>query len=240
MTTPYNDPSFSYASPYKPEEKKPPAWKTVLAWIGLLFGALLTVGSPAQMDAKTVAASLLMGLAFLLPSGWYLLHRRREKRGAEPMNKHWGVVWAVFAVLMFAAFIFVPKSPQVPTPATVETNTPTASETSKKTTTEETTPTTSSATPSTEPTSTMTREPAPVEEQPENTPEEANQPEEQPYVEQPAEVAPEAPAPVEEDTGVYYGSCKQAKAAGAAPLYAGMPGYSLSLDRDGDGVACEN
>jgi hypothetical protein len=36
-----------------------------------------------------------------------------------------------------------------------------------------------------------------------------------------------------------YTSCAQARAAGAAPLYAGQPGYSRSLDRDGDGVACE-
>nr|WP_264357292.1 excalibur calcium-binding domain-containing protein [Pseudarthrobacter sp. MM222] len=29
------------------------------------------------------------------------------------------------------------------------------------------------------------------------------------------------------------------RAAGAAPIRAGQPGYSRSLDRDGDGVACE-
>lgn len=38
---------------------------------------------------------------------------------------------------------------------------------------------------------------------------------------------------------VYYGSCADARAAGAAPLYAGEPGYRPRLDRDGDGVACE-
>lgn len=43
-----------------------------------------------------------------------------------------------------------------------------------------------------------------------------------------------APAPVQS-----FSSCKEAKAAGAAPLYVGSPGYSPSLDRDGDGVACE-
>ncbi|MED1784221.1 thermonuclease family protein [Brevibacillus fortis] len=45
-----------------------------------------------------------------------------------------------------------------------------------------------------------------------------------------------APQPVQE---VYYGSCKEAKAAGAAPLYVGDPGYREKLDRDKDGVACE-
>ncbi|OBA73813.1 excalibur calcium-binding domain-containing protein [Gordonia sp. 852002-10350_SCH5691597] len=37
----------------------------------------------------------------------------------------------------------------------------------------------------------------------------------------------------------YYASCAAARAAGAAPLYSGQPGYSSKLDRDGDGVACE-
>ena len=36
-----------------------------------------------------------------------------------------------------------------------------------------------------------------------------------------------------------YSNCSEARAAGAAPLYAGQPGYSRKLDRDGDGVACE-
>lgn len=35
-------------------------------------------------------------------------------------------------------------------------------------------------------------------------------------------------------------SCAAARAAGAAPLYRGDPGYSSALDRDGDGVACES
>ena len=37
----------------------------------------------------------------------------------------------------------------------------------------------------------------------------------------------------------FYANCKAAKAAGAAPLYRGDPGYSEDLDRDGDGIACE-
>lgn len=47
-------------------------------------------------------------------------------------------------------------------------------------------------------------------------------------------------APAQEGTGVVYGSCAEARAAGAAPLRAGSPGYSRKLDRDGDGVACES
>ena len=38
---------------------------------------------------------------------------------------------------------------------------------------------------------------------------------------------------------VYYANCTAVRAAGADPIYAGEPGYSRKLDRDGDGVACE-
>jgi hypothetical protein len=38
---------------------------------------------------------------------------------------------------------------------------------------------------------------------------------------------------------VYYENCDAARAAGAAPIHAGDPGYGSHLDRDGDGVACE-
>jgi hypothetical protein len=38
---------------------------------------------------------------------------------------------------------------------------------------------------------------------------------------------------------VYYANCSAARAAGAAPILRGEPGYRPALDRDGDGVACE-
>lgn len=37
----------------------------------------------------------------------------------------------------------------------------------------------------------------------------------------------------------YYANCAAARAAGAAPLRRGKPGYREAMDRDGDGVACE-
>ena len=39
---------------------------------------------------------------------------------------------------------------------------------------------------------------------------------------------------------VYYPNCAAVRAAGKAPLHRGDPGYRSGLDRDGDGVACEN
>ncbi len=37
----------------------------------------------------------------------------------------------------------------------------------------------------------------------------------------------------------YYSGCNAVRAAGAAPLYRGEPGYRPEMDGDGDGVACE-
>ncbi len=50
---------------------------------------------------------------------------------------------------------------------------------------------------------------------------------------------PEQPAPVNNGGGVYYKNCAAVRAAGAAPLYRGQPGYGTHLDSDGDGIACE-
>lgn len=38
---------------------------------------------------------------------------------------------------------------------------------------------------------------------------------------------------------VYYRNCDAARAAGAAPVRRGDPGYARHLDRDGDGIGCE-
>lgn len=55
-----------------------------------------------------------------------------------------------------------------------------------------------------------------------------------------SEYPPPPPAPTPDaGSSVYYPNCKTARAAGAAPIYAGQPGYRPGLDRDGDGVACE-
>ena len=54
----------------------------------------------------------------------------------------------------------------------------------------------------------------------------------------PAVVTPNITTSEQVDS-VYYKNCTEAKAAGAAPLRKGDPGYRSALDRDNDGVACE-
>lgn len=41
------------------------------------------------------------------------------------------------------------------------------------------------------------------------------------------------------DRSTYYPNCDSARAAGAAPIHRGEPGYRPPLDRDDDGIACE-
>ncbi|MFI7547976.1 excalibur calcium-binding domain-containing protein [Actinoplanes sp. NPDC049599] len=42
-----------------------------------------------------------------------------------------------------------------------------------------------------------------------------------------------------EPASAYNSSCADARAAGAAPMRRGEPGYRKGLDRDNDGVACD-
>lgn len=91
-------------------------------------------------------------------------------------------------------------------------------------------PTTKSPSPTpttTSPTPTPTPEPEPTSEAPAPAPEPA----------QPGRQE-EAPAPAPEPE-VFYKNCAAARAAGAAPIYRGQPGYRSKLDADGDGIACD-
>lgn len=60
-----------------------------------------------------------------------------------------------------------------------------------------------------------------------------------PIVQTPTPAPPAPPAPPAAGADVFYANCAAARAAGAAPILAGQPGYSRKLDRDGDGIACE-
>ena len=47
------------------------------------------------------------------------------------------------------------------------------------------------------------------------------------------------PAPAPAPADVYFTNCAAARAAGAAPVRVGEPGYGTHLDRDADGIGCE-
>jgi Excalibur calcium-binding domain len=58
-----------------------------------------------------------------------------------------------------------------------------------------------------------------------------------------ARLAPAPRAPRERmranEDGAPFANCAEARAAGAAPVRRGEPGYGPHLDRDGDGIGCE-
>lgn len=49
----------------------------------------------------------------------------------------------------------------------------------------------------------------------------------------------ESAAQTLQQPAAHFQNCAQARAAGAAPIRRGEPGYRSGLDRDGDGIACE-
>lgn len=54
-----------------------------------------------------------------------------------------------------------------------------------------------------------------------------------------ATLPPQTSPPAGEAPSTYYANCSEARAAGAAPVRRGEPGYASHLDRDNDGVGCE-
>ncbi|KSU81119.1 Excalibur calcium-binding domain-containing protein [Fictibacillus enclensis] len=52
--------------------------------------------------------------------------------------------------------------------------------------------------------------------------------------------AAKAAAANQAKASVFYKNCSAARAAGAAPIHRGEPGYAKHLDRDGDGIGCDS
>ncbi|MEV7777722.1 excalibur calcium-binding domain-containing protein [Kitasatospora sp. NPDC088351] len=149
-------------------------------------------------------------------------------------------VWCVFMSLFWIGTITGPAKKDTPAPV-ITTAPPSSSP--------EATPS-DSPSPTAEPT-TAPPEPLPIPTQENPAPAQENPAPAQPHPTAPAVAeaprpavtpAPET-APKSEPTAAppaaYYKNCTEAKAAGAAPIYRGQPGYRPALDRDGDGIACE-
>ncbi|MBH0775501.1 excalibur calcium-binding domain-containing protein [Nocardia sp. NEAU-351] len=149
-------------------------------------------------------------------------------------RRHACILLAVsFAVLVLIGAI-APKRPTDdagPQGSTSSVTTParaTSSQAASATTTQPTTTT-----------SAVSEPPAPVPLAPSVTPSPLPTPAPPSFVPPPIipQPVPSPPAPTK--TTVYYADCAAARAAGAAPLHQGEPGYRSALDRDKDGVACE-
>lgn len=225
--------------------------KLVASIIATVIGALILVVGVFTLSFPTV----LIGFAIGLPGVWWFLHERRAKAGV-PMARHWGAVSVVsIAALLGGGALLPDASDSDDVQAVVETTSTTPTTTA---------PTTSTTTSTTSPASSTV--PAPTTEEPaaaavipgddDDTHVDVDTPRHIPdpvpaYTPDPEPAYTPAPAPepvytpdpapvVEQPSSTSYENCDAVRAAGAAPIYAGQPGYASHLDRDGDGIGCEN
>lgn len=189
-------------------------WKRWQKWTAGIVGALFALGvmgSFVEKEVPNVVGSSLPDAIQVLKTEGFGTVSVTDEHGATVLKSHYADGFQVTAQAPGAG-IKAKMSKGVS--LTVRATSAPASLVSHKPT-----PSTSpSPTPSSSPSSIPTPSPEPTTAEP--TPEPPAQPE--PALQQ-----------------AYYSSCREAKAAGAAPLYRGDPGYRSGLDRDGDGVACE-
>ena len=231
MTSAY-PPPFQRPAP-EPEAPRRPLFGKVFAWAAIVFGAIFLIGALVSFEFGALLVGALMvgaGVAYLT------LSPSRGRRG-----------WAVPAIAVLPALIFMgsttttePESPAVAAVAAVPAL-PTVTTTSAppSTTTPTTTPapiTTTTVAPTTEAVTAIVEVPTTTEYIPLPDPEPVYIPDPV-YTPEPVYTAP-APL-VAVPPVVSYANCDAVRAAGAAPIYAGEPGYSIKLDRDKDGIGCD-
>lgn len=187
-------------------------WKRWQKWTAGIVGALFALGvmgSSVEKKVPNVVGSSLPDAVQVLKTEGFGTVSVTDEHGASVLKSHFADGFQVTAQAPGAG---VKAKVSKAVSLTVRATPAPASLVSHK-------PTPSaSPTPSPSPSTTPTPSPEPTTAEP--TPEPTAQPE---------------PAPQQ----AYYSSCREAKAAGAAPLYRGDPGYRPGLDRDSDGVACE-
>lgn len=208
--------------------------KTILAIIGIIFGGLFIL----SVFIDGAAWRFLMGLAFLGPGVWWFM--------TKPGQRQWKAVIPLALLSFFVGAGMAPSTEQkqpaaavMATPSSSSTPTTTKKTTTSRPTTTSRTTTTATTTSASPTTSTIVSQEQVVSDN--HTDHYVRDPEPAPVI-VPEPEYPPAPAPEPETApaqNVYYPNCKAAKAAGAAPLYQGEPGYRAGLDRDQDGVACE-
>ncbi|MCQ4607500.1 excalibur calcium-binding domain-containing protein [Corynebacterium pseudogenitalium] len=258
---------MSYTTQPQPQRSSSKT-KTVFAWITIALGIILLFSGEIG-GILLAAAFVLPGAWWLRCEAQDKKHYNETQKAAAnheqlrklldpqrdslvldsmgnapqftPVNRRWPVVWLTALVLFISGGSLIPESESTPdmaptpTSAAPTTTSATSESTSAATTTTHTSTTStthSSSSPSSVTTEETTAGIAKFADIPAEEPAQAPAPE--PVIEQPVPAAP-APAPAR----VYYANCSEARAAGAAPIYEGQPGYSRKLDRDGDGIACE-
>ena len=202
-------------------------WKRWQKWTAGIVGALFALGvmgSFIEKEVPNVVGSSLPDAIQVLKTEGFGTVSVTDEHGASVLKSHFADGFQVTAQAPGAG---VKAKVSKAVSLTVRATSAPASLVSHKPT-----PSASpSPTPSSSPSSIPTPSPEPT------TAEPTSEPTVDAPVEEPAPEPPAQPEPAPQQA--YYSSCREAKAAGAAPLYRGDPGYRSGLDRDGDGVACE-
>lgn len=239
---PPNEPPVPPSAPQPPPaDPKRPLFGKIFAWVAIAFGVIFVLGGLLELPAF---GFLVLGLVCLAAGVLYLFATSNGRR------KFWiAPAIAILPALVVAGLTAPPSDEQEESTSGKTALSSAVASTATEESTISASPSTTSSTAAPLPTTTLP--PVPSAAQDPITPTQAPM-----YVPPPAattepEAVPRAPAytapaPVyvpppaaDVPSSVYYRSCAAARAAGAAPLYAGNPGYSSALDRDGDGVACE-
>ena len=198
-------------------------WKRWQKWTAGIVGALFALGvmgSFIEKEVPNVVGSSLPDAIQVLKTEGFGTVSVTDEHGATVLKSHYADGFQVTAQTPGAGVkAKVSKAVSLTvrathTPASLVSHKPTPSPSP-------------SPTPSPSPSTTPTPSPEPT----------TAEPSPEPTTAEPSPEPPAQPEPAAQQA--YYSSCREAKAAGAAPLYRGDPGYRSGLDRDGDGVACE-
>lgn len=241
-------------SPQPTNDSKLGVLPTIILGIGVLWGLKLLFGAFSGGIGNFIGR-ILMSLGVCAVFFILAMMLRDYQRGSQQLSGRAAMKVLLAPIALFlVGLVVAPAEPAVSDRASTTTSTVTTevsttvvsttsrthtpSPTTTKTSTTKTSTTrtsTSTSTTTSEPVEAVetvqhgflyqepsTEAPAPAPVQP------AQQPAQQP-----------APAPAPAPAHVHYRNCREAKAAGAAPIYRDQPGYAPHLDRDGDGIACE-
>lgn len=183
----------------------------------LVLGAVASGWSGLLIMAGLVLAALAVQLLTTRRARWAFI------TGPLPRGYGAGAIVAALVVLIAggAASSPAPAVAASPTPTVTRTSTATVTATETTTATATTTATVTETAPPPAPAAAVVAPP--------------------PAPPAPTSAPPPPPGPVvtQAPAAASYANCDAVRAAGAAPIRVGDPGYSRKLDRDGDGVGCE-
>lgn len=78
-------PSLSRPELTEPTYVKPPVWKPVLAWVGVVLGVLFLAAAVGTLGdgVRGSAGIILLGLAMVIPGAWWIYCERKDRAHAE-------------------------------------------------------------------------------------------------------------------------------------------------------------